>query len=89
MIQNRSLAYQITYGFKKKEKFNLYHHTHRIRLKYFYRPSDVWQFQTECSGVGAYKSGSSMHYGGLIGEFMFLGYQQVVENFGNLCLYSC
>lgn len=66
--QNRSSAYQITYGFKKKEKFNLYHHTHRIRLKYFYRPSDVWQFQTECSGVGAYKSGSSMHYGGLIGE---------------------
>lgn len=66
--QNDRMRYALTYSFKKKEKFNVFHETHRLRLKYVYRPTEQMVLQTECSGVGAQKAGESRKYGALIGE---------------------
>lgn len=66
--QNDRMRYSATYSFKKKEKFNVFHYTHRLRLKYIYQPDERMVLQTECSGVGANKTGGKRKYGALVGE---------------------
>lgn len=66
--QSERLRYSATYSFKKKEKFNVFHYTHRLRLKMVFTPSDRFLVQTECSGVGAHKEGESNRYGMVVGE---------------------
>lgn len=66
--QNERMRYALTYTFKKKEKFNVFHHTHRLRLKWVFQPTEQWVLQTEWAGVGAHKEGGSREYGALIGE---------------------
>lgn len=66
--QNERMRYSLTYTFKKKEKFNVFHYTHRLRLKWVFQPVEHWVLQTECAGVGAHKEGGSREYGALIGE---------------------
>ena len=62
------MRYSATYSFKKKEKFNAFHYTHRLRLKYIYQPDERMALQTECSGVRANKAGGKRKYGALVGE---------------------
>lgn len=66
--QNDRMRYSCTYSFKKKEKFNVFHYTNRLRLKFVFQPTEHWVLQTECAGVGAHKEGGSREYGALIGE---------------------
>lgn len=66
--QNDRMRYSATYSFKKKEKFNVFHYTHRLRLKFICQPDERMVLQTECSGVGANKAGGKRKYGALVGE---------------------
>lgn len=66
--QNERMRYSFTYSFKKKEKFNVFHYTHRLRLKFVFQPTEHWVMQTECAGVGAHKEGGNREYGALVGE---------------------